>query len=576
MGVEPDFDAPVSVPVGEDLRGVLAASRIGTWRWDAATGVVRWDETLERLSGLEPGGFGSNFEAWIETLHPDEVDSILAKVNDAIERRGSYHFEHRTRWPDGSEHWLECRGQVTTDDAGAFTGTVGCAVDVTDRRRAEDERGVALDRERRLSDRLEFLSRLTEAAISVDDHLDFMQAAAAAAVPMLGDWCSLHFVPEPGDDVEAVVVHSDPDRARWADELRVRFPRDPEAHRGVSAVMRTGRTEFIPQVTAEIVDEALDRRPNDASDLREILDALGLTSVITVPLHSSRGVIGAMQFVTAESGRIYDADDVALAQVAAGRIADALDNTWLAEQHRHISATLQRSLLPPKLPVIPGLDVAARYWPAGAEVEAGGDFYDLFRRSSTSWSLLIGDVCGTGPDAAAVTGITRHTVRAAARHGHDHRAVLEWLNEALLLSDRDRFCTAVYATLDQRKGRWQLASCAAGHPRPIVVSADGSARLLGRPGTLLGVLDDMKLDVVEAVLDVGDVVVFYTDGITDLRPPHDRTEEDVVALLGSLATDRSAEQIAEAIDASLNDELGGAERRDDVALLVLRVVDTPI
>ena len=95
---------------------------------------------LEALSGLPPGGFGATFDAWLETLHPDEVDSILAQVNDAIERRSSYHFEHRTIWPDGTVRWLECRGQVTVDADGDFTGTVGCAVDITERR---DERGTA-------------------------------------------------------------------------------------------------------------------------------------------------------------------------------------------------------------------------------------------------------------------------------------------------------------------------------------------------------------------------------------------------------------------------------------------------
>ena len=142
--------------VGDELRAALAASGTGTWCWDAASGQVRWDSTLEALSGLPPGGFAATFEAWLETLHPEEIDSILAKVNYAIERRSSYHFEHRTIWPDGTVRWLECRGQVTVDAAGNFTGTVGCAVDITDRRESEERRTRALERERRLRDRLEF------------------------------------------------------------------------------------------------------------------------------------------------------------------------------------------------------------------------------------------------------------------------------------------------------------------------------------------------------------------------------------------------------------------------------------
>ncbi len=94
-----------STPIGAELLATLAASGTGTWCWDASSGRVRWDETLEALSGLPPGGFGETFEAWLETLHPEEVERILAQVNGAIEHRSSYHFEHRTIWPDGTVRW---------------------------------------------------------------------------------------------------------------------------------------------------------------------------------------------------------------------------------------------------------------------------------------------------------------------------------------------------------------------------------------------------------------------------------------------------------------------------------------
>ena len=283
-----------------------------------------------------------------------------------------------------------------------------------------------------------------------------------------------------------------------------------------------------------------------------------------------------MQFVSAESGRTFDGADVALAEVAVRHIAEALDNIWLTQRDRQISATLQRSLLPPRIPSVPGIDVAAAYWPAGVSVEAGGDFYDVFATSPTSWSVLIGDVCGTGPDAAAVTSIARHTVRAAARHGQDHRHTLEWLNEAMHLSDRDRFCTAVYATIEASEHRWRLTSCAAGHPRPVHSTADGQARLVGEHGSLLGVLDTLNLHPVETTLAVGDVVVLYTDGFTDLPPPHDRTEADMVELVAKLAaTSGSADEIATGMYQSMTERLPPAQAADDMALVVLRITDLP-
>jgi PAS domain S-box-containing protein len=562
-------------PSGDELQMLLQAAGTGTWRWDATSGVVFWDETLEALSGLEPGSFGSTYEAWIETLHPDETEGILARVNTAIERLEPYHFEHRSMWPDGSYRWLECRGQVTTDAEGNFNGTIGCAIDVTDRHRAEELRAAVYERERRLRDRLEFIVKLTDTALGTDDHLVFMHDVAAAVVPKLGDWCSIHFQPEPGTPYDVVVAHADPEKVAWAEALSERFPYDPSGNHGIPLAIRTGRTEFIERVTPSLVDEALEQGPHDREEMRAALDALGLTSAITVPLVTSRGGIGAMQFVTAESGRVYESDDVALAEVAASRIADALDNMWLRSQHRHISATLQRSLLPPRLPEIPGVELLVRYWPAGAAVEAGGDFYDVFATSPTKWSLLIGDVCGTGPDAAALTGITRHTVRAAARHGQDHESVLEWLNEAMRLSNRDRFCTAVYATLEAVDERWVFTSSAAGHPRPVIIRADGRTELLGGHGSLLGVLTDIRLDVATTDLEPGDAVVSYTDGLTDLRPPNARTEGELAELATGLAKGRSLEDLADVLYASATDNPGQSDIPDDVALLMLRIGRAP-
>ena len=458
--------------------------------------------------------------------------------------------------------WLECRGQVTSDADGNFTGTVGCAVDVT-------ERMEKLERERRLTSRFRLLSRLTDRAISAGEHRGFMRFAATAAVPELGDWCAIHFIPESGEAREVVVAHSDPRKVAWADALAGRFPYTPSGDRGLAEIIRTGETELIPRVTRELIDERLASSSFDTAELREVVDALGLTSVISVPLVTERGVLGAVQFVSAESGRIYDGDDVALAEMAARRIADALDNLWLTEQHRHISATLQRALLPPLIPEIPGVDLAVRYWPAGAAVEAGGDFYDVFATSSDSWSLLIGDVCGTGSDAAALTGITRHTTRAAARHGQDHITVLEWLNEAMLLSNRDRFCTAIYATLSRDTSGWSLTSCAAGHPPPILIRG-GQARAIGATGTLLGVFPQVKLEPADTRLVEGDTVVFYTDGLTDLPPPNGCTDAELAELIAELARSAgSAGDLADQVRDRRLDTMAGTPHRDDVALVVV-------
>ncbi len=290
-----------------------------------------------------------------------------------------------------------------------------------------------MQRERVLRERLEFLAELNRVALAANDYRSLMRAVTAAAVPELGDWCTLHFVPEPGGTPEVEVAHTDVAKIEWAAQMRQRYPFDPDGVRGIPAVIRTGRLEFLREIDPEFVDRAIHEAGGDAirDELLDLVEKLQLTSVITVPLNTNRRTIGAMQFVSAESGRVYDHEDVALAQAAAGRIAEALDNVWLTEQHRLIATKLQAALLPPRLPEVDGLTIAAWYWAAGAVSEVGGDFYDAFAIDDRKWAVVIGDVCGTGPDAAAVTAIARHTIRAAATHGHQPAEVLSWLNDAL-------------------------------------------------------------------------------------------------------------------------------------------------
>ena len=423
------------------------------------------------------------------------------------------------------------------------------------------------DRQRRVE--LEFLADLTEAALRATDHESLMADVASAAVPTLGDWCSIHFAPEDGGDLHVALAHVNPQRVAWARELQERYPFDPDAETGVAAVMRSGVTDFIPHVTDAVLDEAIEQSAIAEPDVRSILEELALTSVITVPMVTRRRMVGAMQFVTAESGRLYTSDDVALAEAVGGRMAELLDNAWSADQQRSIAVSLQTALLPPKIPTIPGVDVAARYLPAGTSV-VGGDFYDVFAIEARSWALLIGDACGTGPNAAALTSIARHTVRAAARHGFDAPIVIDWLNEAIAQSDRGLFCTACYATLSYDGEAWALKTAAAGHPLPIVLRR-GRATAVGRPGTLLGMFDDVNISVTDTVLEPGDVVIFYTDGVTDLPPPNGLTPEEMAQLIESLALRASASDMADGIHESIVRRVPERERRDDVAMLVLRV-----
>jgi len=431
------------------------------------------------------------------------------------------------------------------------------------------ERVRLADRDRRRREAVEFLAKLTHQALNATDHVDLMRRVTSTAVPMLGDWCSLTFLPTNGDPPVIEVAHIDPDRVAWARELQDRYPYDPDSDSMVARAIRTGETAYIPDVTAELIDEAIEQSGVDPDEAHAILDFLGLTSVIIVPLRTRRRTVGAMQFVTAESGRRYDHDDVDLAEAVAGRLAEPLDNAWYADQQQQMSEALQRSLLPPRLPEIPGLDVVVGYWPAGV-MAVGGDFYDVFSLDDGTWSISIGDVCGSGPDAAALTSIVRHTVRAAARHGQTHAAVLDWVNEAVRKSDRDLFCTVCFATVHTSDDRHLLMTANAGHPLPLLLR-DGSAQTIGRPGTLVGVFESIDVTTTTTDLRSGDIVVFYTDGITDLPPPFGLTAEELCTAVAPLGTLTSAADVRDHLLALVGDRVPAHHRNDDIAVAVLRV-----
>ena len=558
----------------------LTAGQLGTWRWDMGTGQTTWDSVAEALFGLAPGGFDGTYEMWVSLLHPEDREATLANVADAVAEKGSYEVSHRVVWPDGTVHWLRGRGQATVDIDGRVTGTIGCVGDDTvrkmneidaERRTAEAERQAVSERMQR--ERIEFLSAINEAALTANDHRDLMRSVATAAVPRLGDWCAVSYFAHPGVPPETEIVHSDPARVDWARELQMRFPYDPDATSGVAAVMRTGATEHVEMLTAELIDRVLEGFAHqDTEELRDVIASLGITSAITVPLVTRKGVVGAIQFVTAESHRRYGSDDVALAEAASGRIADAIQNAWMSDHQREVSVKLQAALLPATLPPIEGLEVAVRYR-AGASMDVGGDFYDLFRIDQDRWALAIGDVCGTGPDAAAVTGKARHTIRAAATHGVAPSDLMQWLNDAIIVGERGLFCTAVYGTLERLDGqRWRLTTISAGHPLPVLHTAGGSVDQVGVPGTLLGVLPQINVTPVETILGAGDTIVLYTDGITDVRPPFALDDAALLDLVrrscnGAADAEATASNLIERIE----DVLPIRERNDDLAIIVVRV-----
>jgi len=203
----------------------------------------------------------------------------------------------------------------------------------------------------------------------------------------------------------------------------------------------------------------------------------------------------------------------------------------------------------------------------------GGDFYDIFETGTGSWAIAMGDVCGKGADAAALTAMARYTIRATAiRAAQRPERVLSLLNEVLLTeAPREQFLTVAYANLDVRETGTELTIASAGHPLPLLLHADGRLEQVGEPGTLLGVVPDIELHSSQLLLQAGDTIVFYTDGVTEARTQAggmfgmEGLTSAVQACVGC-----DAAEVAERIESSLTNAQMDRPR-DDIAIVVVQI-----
>lgn len=240
-------------------------------------------------------------------------------------------------------------------------------------------------------------------------------------------------------------------------------------------------------------------------------------------------------------------------------------------QSRELANTLQQTLLPPSEPGIPGLDVAAAFRPASLGIDIGGDFYDVFQVGEDDWVAVIGDICGKGVQAAILTALVRHTLRAVVVGLHAPSQALSALNEVLRRHDTDRFCTVVMVRLQHGPDGWLARIGTGGHPRPFLLGRDDDPVQVGGAGPLLGVLDRPVFDDEQLALLPGDTLVLYTDGVTESHGRDDYYGE--ARLSDSLA--RWAGPAKQVVTGVVDDVVAFSDGppRDDVAVLVLRVPD---
>jgi serine phosphatase RsbU (regulator of sigma subunit) len=353
-------------------------------------------------------------------------------------------------------------------------------------------------------------------------------------VPRLGRWCAVHLADEYGELVPAALAHAD------------------------------------ESATADLAGQ-LDRTIAGRPGILDSAAAVPLgppTHGLSVPLRVRGERLGLLT-VGRRGEAAHGADELAIIEDLARRASGAIDNARVHDQRTHITTTLQRSLLPPTLPAIDGLEVAAQYVPAGDDLDVGGDFYDLIPVPGDGWMLVVGDVSGKGVGAAAVTGLVRDVLHTLAL---DHRApeqTLARLNATLVERGGGYYCTLALAFVSPAPDGFDLSLHLAGHDQPVLLRADGSTSMVGIGGTALGLLDEVISPRTTVHLGPGDALVLYTDGVTERRRGRLLFGQRRLRNLLAAQVGAPAATLAAGLRSAVL-EFGHHPPRDDIAIVVLR------
>jgi PAS domain S-box-containing protein len=517
----------------------------------AAAQLLGCKDVAEVLAA-EPGQLAEHFTM----LHEDGSPVAISDLPGRRLMKGEQAADLLTRsirTDTGEAYWLLTKATLTEEPNGNRLA-INIIEDVTDAKDAE------------LRER--FLAEAGQVLASSLDYEATLERVARMIVPRLADWCGIDMLDDHGDMVHVAVAHVDPAKVQMAHDLSAKYPPDMDAPNGVPAILRGGPAELY----REIPNELLEQGARDEEHLR-IIRELGMRSAMAVPMRLGDETLGVITLVSAESGRTYDDDDLAFAEDLALRAATAVQNSRLYEAQERVAHTLQASLLPDRLPELPGWEVHAAYQAGERGADVGGDFYDVL--SVTGGHLVVlGDVTGKGIEAAALTSLVRHSARMAARFDPRPERVLSHVNEVLREQSRLSLVTAVCALIEEHGDRARVTVASAGHPLPLLRRGSAAPQPFGDHGVLLGVdgQDDWTEQTV--MLAPGDTMLFYTDGVTETPGDAARFGELRLREAMTRASDGPVALLAE-IDRSLRDFQAGATL-DDRAMLALRFVGVPV
>ena len=499
---------------------------------------------------------GSALEAalgggWLRFMHPDDREAARASWRHAIAFGGAFAEEFRYRRADGTYRWHVAHVLAQRDAGGGLVRWTGTITDRHDARRAIDER--------------EFLSRASRSLAESLDLQTTLQNVAQLTVPRFADWCQIDLRTESGAIETVAVAHRDPEKHRRAQHFIGLRHISVDADVGSPAVIRTGQSYLVGTFPIEALDTAV----ADTAE-RDVYRDLGITSAVAVPLIAHERTLGAISVVYADPHRSYSPDDLPMLEELGRRAGLAIENASAFEREHRVAESFQRASLPGALPQVPGFAFDAIYLPGRNEAQVGGDWYDAVRLFDGRIVVSIGDVLGSGLDAAVTMGNVRQIIRGIAQVHADPALMLDAADRALRLEHGSKFVTAFVAVLDPIAHTLSYAS--AGHPPPLLRHADGSIEALADGGLPLG-LRDSRDATSGRFVDIGPEtrLVLYTDGLTESQRDPLGGEARLRELVASDEFVTSKRPAAFLERAFLNGKLA----TDDIAILTVGIEGDP-
>ncbi|MER5177478.1 SpoIIE family protein phosphatase [Streptomyces sp. NPDC002896] len=516
-----------------DVR-VAGAGRASSFSLAMDSGRIDVDEQVLDLFGLAATEFDGKVETLLALTVPEDLPTLMSVVEADHMTIGDRELEFRIRQPSGEQRWLRLRGQLFSAGDGRPSRLLGTVVDASDLR----TRGNDVARVQRLAAVLATAATVREVSQAV---------VAALRAPMEADRMALA---ELEGDRLVVTVLDPPEPEAWPEvwrsEWRSEWPDAPvRAMPTLAAALREGRAAVWPAGT----------------ELEPPLAEVGRGGLAVLPLPADDRMVGVC-LIGWDTPHDFGADERALLTAVAGLAGQALMRVHALDAEHELVGMLQRTLLPRRLPILPGGEAVARYLPATAGLEVGGDWYDVIPLPDNHVALVIGDVQGHNAGAATLMGQMRTALRAYAIEGHPPDVVVSHANRLLMGMETDLFATCCYVDVDMEEG---TAWCVrAGHLPPVLRHPDGTAEAVETEGgPPLGVITEAEFPMTPLRLGPGTLLALTTDGLVESA---------------DLEFDEGMRRLSSALAAADQDDLGlmadvllgNAHRGDDVALLLMR------